>query len=74
MSKLLYIPTGKICTFHQENSSKRTTIIEDSLIFEELGTIQRILTTILSSATNTFKIKNEINENAIIEEFEIINE
>lgn len=79
MSKLLYIPTGIICSFHKEGSANRTVIIEESDMFKTERTIQNCLQKIILLCRAPNCIFSKVNSippdvRINITDFEIIND
>lgn len=79
MSKLLYIPEGRICTFQRTKTGSghdRVAKIEEGYFYYEIGgTIEEFIQYLIKLKANSgFKEKNNLPELLLREELEVIND
>jgi hypothetical protein len=75
--KLLYIPSGTLCSFYQNGSGIRTLIIEESAVYEEQRNIEKSIEALLKAIKGDhlkFAKVNNISTPILREEFEVIND
>ena len=76
--KLLYIPSGNFCSFHQEGSGIRTLVIEESAIYKEWNNVTKSVEVLLKAMKaepyRYFTKVNNISNPVLLEEFEVTND